>query len=199
VIALVTLACLGLLWWVFTSDSGGATPTPGEKSLGADTAIDPGGGGAPTGATGAAPSLASTFPLPAEGDRLELGVLSLGDHPNRCQAVSLLVDGEVRTAFHHRCAGRSEDLSFFLVRLTGSDAEPVAVHLGGFALVTEDGRTLEPLDLQDVNRRFPETIALGPDVSRKGWVVFEAPGVPVSLRYADQDQVLVVRFPDTWL
>jgi len=194
-IALVALGCLGTLYLVLTSGGGEASRpvTEDEPAIGSRT-----GGDGPAGIE-SSPSLASSFPRPATGERLQLRVLSLGDDPSRCEAVSLRVGGEVRTAYHHACAGRDDELAFFLVRLTGLATDPVTVDLTRFELVTHGGRRLAPLDLKDVTRRFPVEIALGPDVSRKGWVVFAVPGVPASLRYADADRVLVVRFPGTWL
>ena len=194
-IALVALGCVGTLYLVLTSGGGAASrpATEDEPAIGSETEGD-----VPAGIESSS-SVASSFPRPATGARLELRVLSLGDDPNRCEAVSLRVGGEVRTAYHHDCAGRDAELAFFLVRLTGLAADPVTVDLTRFELVTKGGRRLTPLDLKDVTRRFPVEIALGPGVSRKGWVVFAVPGVPASLRYTDVDRVLVVRFPGTWL
>jgi hypothetical protein len=194
-IALVALGCVGILYLVLTSGGGEASAPITEDEPAIGSAPD---GDVPAGVESSS-TIASSFPRPATGERLELRVLSLGDDPSRCEAVSLRVGGEVRTAYHHDCSGRDAELAFFLVRLTGLAADPVTVDLTRFELVTKSGRRLTPLDLKDVIRRFPVEIALGPDVSRKGWVVFAVPGVPASLRYADADRVLVVRFPGTWL
>ena len=195
VIALVVLGCVGLLYLVFTSGGDEATRPSAQDEPAIVAEVDD---EVPVGDE-LSPSVASSFARPAIGERLELRVLSLGDDPSRCEAVSLRVGGEVRTAYHHGCAGRDADLAFFLVRLTGLAADPLTVDLDGFELVTKDGRRLTPLDLKDLARRFPVEMALGPDVSRKGWVVFDDPGVPLSLRYADADQELAVRFRGTWL
>ena len=194
-IALVALGCVGLLYLVFTSGGG----EPARPSAPDEPAIGPGVDEEIPVGSELSPSVTSSFPHPAIGERLELRVVSLGDDPRRCEAVSLRVGGEVRTAYHHGCAGRDADLAFFLVRFTGLAADAVTVDLTGFELVTRDGRTTSPLDLEDVTRRFPAQVALGAGASRKGWVVFDVPGAPVSLRYADTDQDLVVRFQGTWL
>jgi hypothetical protein len=195
-IALVALACAGLLYLVMTSGGDDASESPSARSGGA--AVE---GSDPQGGHSEEPdaSVVAGFAQPAVGERLQLRVISLGDDPNRCRAASLRVSGEVKTAYHHRCEGRDAELAFFLVRLTGLAEEPVTVRLDGFELVTRGGRALEPVELDDVNKRFPEETALGRDVGRKGWVVFELSGVPASVRYADGDQVLAVRFPGTWL
>ena len=200
-VALVAIVCGGVLWLVLGQEDEGGSPegapsVPGTE-VGADKDSDVA-GEVPAGSKPSA-TVASRFARPAAGERLELRVLSLGDDPNRCEAASLRVAGEVRTAYHHECDGRDADVAFFLVRMTGLAADPVTVDVTAFELVTKDGRRLAPLDLADVARRFPAEIALGPDVSRKGWVVFEDPGVPLSLRYADADQELAVRFMGTWL
>ena len=195
-IVLVALACGGVLWLVLGQDEGGS-PEAAPSDPG--TEAGPGANGVVRDEATTSPAVAASFAQPAIGDRLELRVLSLGDDPSLCEAVSLRLDGEVRTAYHHDCVRRDAGLAFFLVRLTGLAADPVTVDLDGFELVTKDGRRLTPLDLKDLARRFPAEIALGPDVSRKGWVVFDDPGVPLSLRYADADQELAVRFRGTWL
>lgn len=200
-IALVALACGGLLYLVLSSGSGEqpeqATSRP-ETPQGATADPQPNGEGSagepePTSTVGA------RFAQPATGERLEFRVLSLGDDPNRCRAASLRAGDDVRTAYHHDCKGREPELSFFLVRLTGLADDPVPVERSGFELVTRAGDVLTPLDLDDVDERFPEETALGPGVSRKGWVVFELPGTPAAVRYTDGQQVLTVRFSDTWL
>jgi len=197
-VVLVALACGGVLWLVL-GQGDPPDPAPGGETGSALDGGKPGDAGTHDEVPENVASVASPFARPATGERLQLRVLSLGDDPRQCEAVSLRVGGEVRTAYHHRCDGRDPELAFFLVRLTGLAADPVTVDRTGFELLTEEGRSLAPLELRDVVRRFPAKIALGPDVSRKGWVVFELSGVPASLRYVDADQVLVVRFPSTWL
>jgi hypothetical protein len=202
VFALVAIGCIALLWFVFTSGGDEPSPSPtasptatgGGPTAAGPTATGSNGGGS-TGA-GSDATVAARFPRPAVGERLELRVLSLGDDPQRCEAVGLQLGDEVRTVYHHECAGRPDDISFFLIRMTGRDDQPVTVALDRFELVTEDGETLEPLELADVNKRFPDEVALGPDVSRKGWVLFKLEGHPNSLKY--QDELLVVRFPGSW-
>jgi hypothetical protein len=196
-IALVALACAGLVWLVVRS-GGGARPV--EVPAGTVDAV----GGGPGVGDGSSPSeptssVSSRFARPAVGARVQLRVLSLGDDPSRCEAVSLRVEDEVRTAYHHRCEGHDGDLAFFLLRLTGMSKDPVMVRLDGFELITADGRALAARNPQDVSKRFPEEIALGLGASRKGWVVFDLRGEPVGLRYTDGDQALTVRFPGTWL
>ena len=197
-IALVALGCAGVVWLVVTSggDATSGPDAPGTIDYGDVEPGDPTPDGSSTSG-----SIASRFPAPAAGERVELRVLSLGDDPTRCEAVSLDVGGERRTVYHHRCLRFSTngDVYFFLVELRGVGNRPVVVTLDAFELVTADGDRLQPLDLQDVDRRFPASTGLAPGVRRKGWVLFDGSGaVPAELRYLDGDEELAVRFPDTW-
>lgn len=193
-ILLVALACGGLLWRILGSpDDRPASPGDGRSPLELEGAGAQGSEGADVTAT-----VASRFPHPAIGDRLELRALSLGDDPSRCVAVGLRVGGDFRTVYHHRCERYDPDLAFFLVRVTGLADDPVLVERSSFALVTADGRTLEPVAPLGVPRLLPTDVALGPGVDGKGWLIFEDPGSPASLRYTDGEQVLVVRFPNAW-
>ena len=151
--------------------------------------------------------MSAIFPLPAAG-ALEVKVLALGDDPQNCVPVSLLIHGEVRTVYHHDCLGHGSgpvaDPYFFLVRVTNRSGGPQYIVLSSFDVRSSDGTSVQALDASTAGatptRYFPASITLGPDAGVKGWVAFDGSSgfAPESLRYAGDAGSFVVRFRGPW-
>ncbi len=197
------LLFLLLLWGATRLLSGGGDETT-PPELGAT---------GPTGA-GAVPfaplppegSVAVAFPSAAEGTRLELKVIALGDDPDVCRAEALLIRGDERTAYHHGCAHDEDiDRAFFLVRLTNTTDRRIPVALDRFTVVGADGEThgalpVPPLGVSS-SRFFPQTATLGAGVALTRWVTIDGSDGerPVRLVYQDGPETLTVRFKGRWV
>lgn len=198
-------AVIGLLvlWRVASAVLGGgedaspplATGTSGPSGT-------PPGGEAPPAPPGARSEI---FPTPVLGTRLELRVIALGDHPERCTAESLQLGGDLRTVYHHRCAGEPElDRYYFLVQLTNVTDARVTAELDRFAILTADGREIPALASippgANTARFFPPSAGIVTDGRLKRWVTVDGTQGfrPAALTYADGEESLTVRFEGDW-
>ncbi len=177
-----------------------------------------GGGGAlltgPTGPTGgsgapyASPpppgAVSATFPEPAAGTRLEVKVDALGDRPSACTAEGLLIGGDLRTVYHHRCGGEDLDRYYFLVEVTNISTGRVPVSVEGFSVVDVGGELHEALPNPPpgapATRFFPQALTLGPGATLKRWVTIDGSDGdrPDRLVYADGPERFTIRFRGTW-
>jgi hypothetical protein len=203
VIAGVAVIGLLLVWRVgaavFGAGEGDAPPAASGTSGG--TATPPGGEASP-----APPgSHTETFPTSVLGTRLELRVIALGDHPDRCTAESLRLGGDVRTVYHHLCrAEPGLDRYYFLVQLTNVTDARVTVELDRFSVVNTKGRSLEVLETippeSNTARFFPPSVGIVTDGRLKRWVTVDGTdgSVPAKLTYEDGAESLTVRFQGEW-
>lgn len=195
-----------MVWRVASALLGAGEPElpSGGAITGSPTPTEDGRDGVPASTA----EVAADFPLPAVGTRLEFKILGLGDDPQRCEAVGLLVGDEQRTAYHHLCGkdvDAGSDVYFFLVRIVNhSDtAQPIA--LASFEMTTREGGTLPALDVETAGATrqhyFPERIELGPDSRIKRFVAFDGspPFTPARLTYVDGTQALAVHLRGTWV
>lgn len=178
---------------------------------------DGNGGGpptAPTGPTGAsgAPyasppppgSVSATFPRPALGTRLEVKVDALGDRPSVCTAEGLLIGGDLRTVYHHRCGGEDFDRYYFLVEVTNRSGGRVPVTVEGFTVIDAGSETHEALPNPPpgapATRFFPRSLTLGPGATLRRWVTIDGSdaGRPDRLVYTDGPERFIIRFRGTW-
>ncbi len=202
---LVGVAVIGLLlvWRIGSSLLGGE----GSETLPGPGATGPTGGFAGGEAPPAPPgSRSASFPAPVAGTRLELRVIALGDHPDRCTAESVQIGGDVRTVYHHRCTDEPElDRYYFLVQLTNLTDQRVTAELDRFSVAPSSGQARPALDTPppDSNpaRFFPPSQGIVTDGSLKRWITVEGTDgfVPAQLTYEDGAESLTVRFPDAWV
>lgn len=150
-------------------------------------------------------SVTASFPTAAEGARLELKVLALGDDPDVCRAEALLIEGDERSVYHHGCAHAEDiDRAFFLVRLTNATDQRASVALDRFVVVGADGERHDTLPVPPVGvsstRFFPQTATLGPGASLTRWVTIDGSDGerPDRLTYEDGPETLMVRFEGRW-
>ena len=169
---------------------------------------------APTGPTGtsgvpyASPpppgSVSATFPRAGVGTRLEIRVNALGDRPSVCTAEGLLIGGDLRTVYHHRCGGEDFDRYYFLVEVTNVSNGRVPVSVGGFVVVDVGGEVHEalpnPPSGAPATRFFPVSLRLGPDASIRRWVTIDGSDGdrPDRLVYTDGPERFIIRFRGTW-
>lgn len=137
---------------------------------------------------------------------MELRVIALGDHPDRCTAESVRIGGDVRTVYHHRCADEADvDRYYFLVELSNLTGQRVTVELDGFSVASASGRSRPSIDSPppDVNpaRFFPPSQGIVTDGSLKRWITVDGSDgfVPTELTYQDGAESLTIRFPDAWV
>ena len=167
---------------------------------------------AATGATGGAyasppppGSVSATFPGAALGTRLEVKVNALGDRPSVCTAEGLLIGGDLRTVYHHRCGGEDLDRYYFLVEVTNVSDGRVPVSVEDFAVVDVGGEIHEPLPNPPpgapATRFFPTSLTLGPGATLKRWVTIDGSDGdrPDRLIYADGPERFTIRFRGTWV
>jgi hypothetical protein len=180
---------------------------------GGEETAPPGVSGA-TGVTGAvdefappapAGSRSATFPIAVAGTRLEVKVIALGDHPDACTAEGLLLQGDVRTVYHHLCRGvDGGDRYFFAVRLTNRTDAIVPVRLDAFAVADGSGEPRTPFAAPPLGsaeeRFFPVSTELGPGASLKRWLTVDGKDgfTPLALTYHDGKETLTVRFQGDW-
>lgn len=206
------LAAVGVIgalvaWRVGSAVLGGDEPElpgAGTQVTASPTPTEEGRAGVPASTA----EVAEDFPLPAIGTRLEFKILGLGDDPQRCTAVGLLVGDDQRTVYHHLCgrdADARSDVYFFLIRIVNHSGAAQPIALDNFALATRDGGRLQALDVESAGASsehyFPERIELGRDSRIKRFVAFDATPAftPASLTYVDGSQALIVHLRGTWV
>jgi len=203
---IVGVAVIGLLvvWRVASALLGGAEDASLPVASGTSGPSDaPPGGDAPPAPPGA---LAETFPTAVLGTRLELRVIALGDHPDRCSAESLRLGGDVRTVFHHRCAGEPDlDRYYFLVQLTNLTDARVTVELDRFSIAAPGDQEREALGSippeANMARFFPPSTGIVASGRLKRWVTVDGTDgfLPTALTYADGEESLTVHFEGDWV
>lgn len=152
-------------------------------------------------------TVSADFPGAAVGP-VDLKVVALGDHPDRCTAAGLVIGGDVRTVYHHDCDANGSPerptAYFFFVSITNHRAAPETVTLGELELRTADGRSLHPFSADAVgftaSRYFPSALTIASDATAKGWVAFDGQpaATPESLAWVTDRGSLIVRFDGTW-
>jgi len=203
VIVGVTVIGLLLAWRIASLlFAGGGSDLPSGSGASGATGIVAG-GEAPPAPQG---SRSAAFPAPVVGTRLELRLIALGDHPDRCTAESVEIGGDVRTVYHHRCEDEPDvDRYYFLVELTNLTGRRVTAELGGFSVEPASGQARPALGSPppDANpaRFFPPSQGIVADGKLKRWVTIDGTDgfVPSELTYRDGAESLTVRIPDAWI
>jgi hypothetical protein len=194
-------------WKMLAGGGGGAVPFGGGGAgSGGGTSTTSGSGSyADPNAPGKGTATAA-FAKPVVGTRVQMNVLALGDHPERCVPASLQLGGDVRTVYHHSCEGvePGSDTYYFLVRITNLTKEDVPVRLDHFRVIKASGEAQAPLGERPPTATetfFPTSTVLGPNANFKGWITFDgSPSfTPASLRYLDGQESLIVAFRGNWV